>query len=155
MGFGMIQTQLIVATIAALGLVSACSGGSPATAENPRTAKFKAIAKANKAIGEELKKAAPSMPAIMANAETLDVHARELPGWFPGTTGPEPGIETEARAAIWERPTEFKAAAHKFATATAALKSAAATGDLAQVRSAAAGIGPSCKSCHDSFRQKK
>jgi hypothetical protein len=56
MEFGIMGRVLVsVATVLALGIVTACSGGAP-TAENPRAAKFKAIGKANKAIGEELKK---------------------------------------------------------------------------------------------------
>ncbi|MCX8475946.1 MAG: cytochrome c [Sphingomonas sp.] len=148
----MVRALGSIVAVAALTLVAACSGGS---AENPREAKFKAIAKANKAIGEELKKDAPSVELVAANAKTLDGLARELPGWFPGATGPEPGIETEAKPDIWQKPTEFKAAAAKFAAATGVLQAAAATGDVAQVKAAAAGVGPACKGCHDSFRLKK
>jgi cytochrome c556 len=155
MEFGIMGRVLVsVATVLALGIVTACSGGAP-TAENPRTAKFKAIGKANKAIGEELKKDPPSMQVVAANADTLDAHAKALPSWFPGTTGPEPHIKTEALAAIWERPAEFKAKAATFAAATARLKAAAATGDVAQARAAADGVRPTCKGCHDSFRLKK
>jgi cytochrome c556 len=148
------RALISVAAILALGMVSACSGAAPGK-ENPRTAKFKEIGKANKAIGEELKKDAPSMQVVAANADTLDAHARELPSWFPGTTGPEPGIKSEALPAIWERPAEFKTRAATFAAATAELKAAAATGDVAKARAAADAVRPTCKGCHDTFRLKK
>ena len=141
------------AAVAALAVLAACSSG--ASVENPREAKFKAIAKANKAIGEELKKDAPSVEAIAANAGTLDGLAKELPHWFPGTTGPTPGMETEAKPEIWQKTAEFKAAGEKFASATAALRGAAATGDLARIKAASDAIGPTCKGCHNSFREKK
>lgn len=142
-----------IAAAAALLAIAACSGGS--SVENPREAKFKAIAKANKAIGEELKKDAPSVEAIAANAKTLDGLAKELPGWFPGTAGPEAGMDSEAKPEIWQKPAEFKAAGEKFAAAAAALQAAAASGDLAQIKTASAAVGPTCKGCHDSFRAKK
>lgn len=142
-----------VAVAALMAMMAACSA-DPA-AENPRTAEFKAIAKANKAIGEELKKDAPSIEAIAPHAALLDSQAKKLPGWFTGTSGPEPGIETEARPEIWQKPAEFRAASDRFAAATAALQTAIASGDAAQVKAAAALVPPTCKGCHDPFRLKK
>lgn len=148
-----------MAVTAAIALLAACSGGgdanSSAAAENPRTAKFKEIARNNKVIGDELKKAAPSITAIASNAQALDDLAKDLPNWFPGTEGPEPGITSEAKPEVWQKPAEFKAAAAKLATATGALQAAVASGDVTEVQKAAAGVGPTCKGCHDEFRAKK
>ena len=148
-----------VLAVIALSLLGGCSNEASPDAksqiENPRTAKFKAISKANKAIGQELKKDAPSMEVIAANTKTLDGLAQQLPTWFTGTTGPETNMETEALPTIWQKPAEFKAAADKFSTATAALNAAAINGDLAQVKAAAAVAAPTCKNCHQTFRQKK
>jgi cytochrome c556 len=149
------RTVCGIAGLVALGMIAACSGGgSEASVENPRTAKFKAIAKANKAIGEELKKDGPAIDTIATNARALDDLAKELPGWFPGTSGPEAGMKSEAKSEIWQKPAEFKAAADKFAAATALLQAAAASGDIAQVKAASAGVGPTCKGCHETFRAK-
>lgn len=132
--------------------IAALAAGCSTETESPRHAKFEAIAKANKAIGDELKKDAPDLAAIKANAQTIDDSAKALPSWFPGTTGPEPGIKTDAKAEIWQKPAEFKAAAGKFADAAGALRAAADAGDLASVRTAAAALGPTCKGCHQQFR---
>ncbi len=140
---------LIAAT--ALFAIAACSQ----QAENPRTAKFKAIAKANKAISEAMKADAPALETVTAEAKTLDDLARDLPNWFPGTSGPESGIETEAKAEIWQKRAEFDAKAQKFIAATTALRTAAEAGDLAATKAAAEAVGPTCKGCHNDFRAKK
>lgn len=138
--------------LAIAALLAACGGGGQ---ENPREAKFKAIGKANKAITEELKQGAPSLDTIKTNTTRLAALSTELPSWFPAGSGPGSGIETEARAAIWEKPEEFRQAAARFKAAADALNAAAASGDLARIRAAAPEAGASCKGCHDKFRDKK
>ncbi len=140
---------LLAAT--ALFAIAACSQ----QAENPRSVQFKAIAKANKAIGEALKADAPDLAKVATEAKTLDDLARALPGWFPGTSGPEAGIETEAKAEIWQKRSEFDAKAQKFIAATGALRTAAEAGDLTATKAAAEAVGPTCKGCHTDFRAKK
>lgn len=141
------------AALAALALVAACSGG--ATKENPRTAKFKEIAKASKLVEDELKKDAPSAEVLASNAAALDALAKDLPNWFPGTTGPEADITTEARPEIWQNPEGFKEIAGKFAASTEALRTASEAGDVTQVQAAFGEVRPNCKGCHDQFRAKK
>lgn len=144
---------VLAATLA--GCSSGSSDGNAARAENPREAKFKAIAKANKAITEELKKDAPSVETIRTNATTLAGLSGQVAGWFPAGTGPESGIDTEAKPAIWEQPAAFSTAAGNFDTAVKALNAAATGGDIATIRTASAAVGPTCKGCHDKFREKK
>lgn len=137
-----------LAAIAILATVAGCSGEP----RSPRHDKFEAIGKSSKTIGAELKKDAPDIAVIKTEAASIDSAAKALPSWFPGTTGPEPGVKTEAKAEIWQKPAEFKAASGKFAAAAAALKAAADAGDIAAVKTAAAGLGPTCKGCHEKFR---
>jgi cytochrome c556 len=162
----MVRSGFFIGAMAlAMGLAG-CSGGQQGqevqqetqgveAGENPREANFKAIAKANKAIGDELKKPSPALDVIASNAKDLDELAQALPSWFPGATGPEPGIETEALPAIWEKPAEFQETAEKFATATAALQAAVGTGSIEAVKAAAGAAAANCKACHTNFRQKK
>lgn len=135
--------------IAALALTAGCSSEP----RSPRHDKFEAIAKASKTIGDELKKDAPDVATIKSNAQSIDESAKALPSWFPGTTGPEPGVKTDAKPEIWQKPAEFKTAAAKFASAAAALRAAADTGDIPAIKTAAAGLGPTCKGCHEQFRK--
>jgi cytochrome c556 len=129
--------------------------GSPVEIHEQREKNFKQIAKANKAIQDELKKPAPDVATIRASAGRLEGLAKQIPSWFPAGSGPQEGVKTEALPAIWEQGPKFSAAAARLAQTTTALNAAAAGGDLAAIRAAAPEVGASCKGCHDSFRKKK
>jgi cytochrome c556 len=137
----------------AVGL-SACTADAPNPA-SARQASFKRIAKANKAITEELKKPAPAVELLKTNAIILGELAPQVATWFPEGTGPQSGIETEAKPAIWQQKDAFRKAAGAFVTATQGLQAAAASGDIEQIKAAAPKVGGTCKGCHDTFRAKK
>lgn len=120
-----------------------------------RQANFKDISKANKEVKAALEEAAPDFEAIAAAATAANTGAAKITGFFPAGSGPESGEETEALATIWSKPEEFKAAADKLVTSSAALAAAAKAKDAETVKSAAADMGGSCKGCHDTFRLKK
>ncbi|HEX4737016.1 MAG TPA: cytochrome c [Allosphingosinicella sp.] len=63
-------------------------------------------------------------------------------------------MKIEVQPAIWQRAPEFKRDAASLLVAASALDSAAAKGDLARTRAAAAALGPTCKTCHDTFRKR-
>lgn len=138
----------------ALCLVALTGAATPADVIAARQANYKAIGKANKAINDELRKSAPSMPVIQANAATLDTLAPKLTSWFPHGSGPEAGVKTAALPVIWQRIPEFRADAAAFASAAHTLRAAAATGDAGRVRAATAALGQTCRTCHETFRAK-
>ena len=120
-------------------------------ADSPREANFKQISKAKKAIDDELKKSAPAIDAIRANAKLIGTLAPQVPSWFPAGSG----TGTEALPAIWEKPAEFSKAAADFAAASHALQAAATAGEVARITAAATDVGGTCKACHSKFREKK
>ena len=63
------------------------------------------------------------------------------------------GIETEAKAAIWADYADFSAKAATTTKRAQALVAATAEGQGATMKAFGA-LGASCKSCHDSYRQK-
>ena len=73
--------------------------------------------------------------------------ATKLPSLFPddSKTG-----ETRARAAIWERPDEWKAAIDKFAADTKEARAQAT--DLESFKTTFRQVGRHCHSCHETFR---
>ena len=82
--------------------------------------------------------------------------AKEFGKHFPKGTGPDDkaGGKTEAAPAIWEKPSDWKAALAKFekdTAAAAAMKPAA----LADFGKAFMLVTANCKSCHEAFRIKK
>ncbi len=143
------------ASAAAADANTAAPAANPAEVIKAREAHYKEIGKAMKAIGDELKKSAPDVKVIQANAATIDRLAPQVPGWFPAGTGPEAGIKTEARAEIWTKPEEFSAAATNFATAARQFNATAQTGDIAAIGAAMKQLGGSCKGCHDKFRTEE
>lgn len=140
---------------AAAGEANAAAPADPAEVIKAREAHYKEIGKAMKGIGDELKKSAPDVKVIQANAATIDRLAPQVPGWFPAGTGPEAGVKTEARAEIWTKPEEFSAAATNFATAARQFNATAQTGDIAAIGAAMKQLGGSCKGCHDKFRTEE
>jgi cytochrome c556 len=147
-----IYAAAAIGAVALLGSVAmAASVGDVIAA---RQASFKEVGKANKAINEELKKPDAAIAIVRANAAILLRSGdRALKGFARGT-GPEAGVKTTALPAIWERPGDFRAGADKMIAAAKALNTAAARGDMAQVRAASAALGQTCKSCHTSFRAR-
>lgn len=140
-------------------LILAVSAGAVAAADmvsviQARQANYKQIGKATKGIFDALNSPAPSVQLIQANARTIDSLAPQLPSWFPAGSGPEAGVKTEAKADIWAKPAEFHADAAAFAAEAHKFDQVAASGDLAAIRGEAFNLGKTCKSCHDSFRQK-
>ncbi len=141
-------------TLGAIAVATCAVAATPADTVAARQAHYKQIGKAMKGIGEELRKADPSVPVVQANAKTIVGLAPHVLKWFPKGSGPEAGVKTGALPVIWEKWPEFKVAAVKMLTASKALDAAAATGDLAQIKPAVGALGGACKGCHESFRAK-
>jgi cytochrome c556 len=143
-----------------VGLAAVALSGAAVVAATPggviaaRQDNYKQIGRANKAINDELRKSAPAMAVIQANAATLDTLAPRLTSWFPRGSGPESGVKTAALPVIWQRIPEFRADAANFATAAHNLRGAAASGDVNRVRAATAALGGTCRTCHETFRAK-
>lgn len=158
----------IAATVLALAGVAACNRGEAPVAGNEagaeggdgsaadtiraRQANYKEMARASKAIGDQLKARNPSVEDIQANAARLADLAPQILSWFPAGSGPEAGVRTRAKAEIWQEQERFGDAAGQFIAATQEFSTIAGTGDLDAIRAAQAEIGPACRNCHDRFR---
>ncbi|MCZ8370468.1 MAG: cytochrome c [Porphyrobacter sp.] len=155
--------RLIAAAVVA-AVPAACSGDGTAdnAATNPasevppvikeRQENFKAIGAAFKSVRGELESDAPDFALIAAKAGDINARAQQIPNDFPALTGIDEGYDTEALAAIWEKPEEFKAAAAKLADESAKLATIAGEGSKDAVAAQAMAIGGACKGCHDQFR---
>lgn len=151
---------VVSATLA--GLLAACSSEAPADAPAAAAAEpavieerqdnFEAIGDAFKAVRGELEKDAPDFTLIAAKASDINTRAAKIEGHFPAGTSVDDGFGTEALAAIWQKPDDFKAAAQKLVDESAKLASLAGEGDKAAVSAQAMTMGGACKGCHDNFR---
>lgn len=155
--------HLILAPMLAV-TVLACSGegaGDAAAGNSTKKAppiikerqeNFEGIGSAFKSVRGQLEGDAPDFALIAAKAGEINARAQQIPDHFPALTGMDQGHETEALAAIWEKPEEFKAAAAKLAEESAKLAALAGEGNKDAVAEQALVMGSACKSCHDKFR---
>jgi len=149
-----VKTSLKLAACAALALaaVPSLAASDPAATNAARQDGMKQIGGAQRAIGGELRKDAPDLAVVKANAEKLQTLAGQIPGWFPTGTGAEAGVKTAAKAEIWSDSTTFAADAAALETQAGRLAQAAAGIDVAAVKAQAGPLGGACKACHDGFR---
>lgn len=89
--------------------------------------------------------------AIQAAALLRDNGAR-LPAVFPQGSGQQPGIETRALPAIWERRADFEAMARRLQQAGEELLAAAQADNEQAFRAGFPAVGPICNECHRMFR---
>lgn len=115
---------------------------------------FEGIGKAMKGIGDELKKPAPSIDTIKANAAKINEAAPKVVTWFPVGSGVEVAPKSDALPAIWEKPAEFQQAAAKLVDEAGKFNALAQAGDLAAIGGGMKALGGSCKGCHDQFKKK-
>ena len=152
------KPKLALIGIAGLAVVGASAGWAqgpdPTAVIHARQAHYKEIGKAAKGALDQLKSPAPSVLALQAYAKQIDLLAPHVSGWFPAGSGPRPGVKTSAKPDIWTRPDEFKRDTVAFVTAAHRLDTVAATGDLPAIRTQAAVLGDTCKTCHQSFRTR-
>lgn len=158
-------------TLAALTLLAACGGQNnnaqaPAAADTASAAAAtgaKASIEQREHLMENYKKQMGTMAkmvkgeapfdaaAFQQAADNLDADAGKPWEHYTPESAQE---ESEAKPEIWSKPDEFKKEIDKFTAATAALKVAAASGKLDDVKKPFGEVGQSCKSCHDSFRKE-
>lgn len=140
--------------IASGALASFAVAAAPADVITARQQGYKQIGKAFKAINDNLKET-PDVALIRTNAATIAQLAPKVNTWFPAGTGKETGIKTAALPTVWTQRPEFAADAKKFADAAKLFDAAAKKGDIAAIRTAAGDLGQTCKTCHQTFRERQ
>lgn len=128
----------------------------PADQVHVRVAGLRALGNAFKAVNDGLRGGGPVQPQQMQlYAGQILKAAHDQYGWFPAGSGPQPGVKTAAKAEIWTRAQEFRAAQDAFARQANAFSRAAASGDSTAIRTEGRKLGAACKSCHDTFRERE
>ncbi len=105
-----------------------------------------------KVLQDNFRSDTPDMTAANAAAVNVKAFADAMGDWFPAGTGPDSGIESEAKANIWTDRATFDAAHTRLMEEAGKL--AAAT-DAAAFKAQFPATGGSCKNCHDTFREEK
>ncbi|MDJ0977377.1 MAG: cytochrome c [Erythrobacter sp.] len=145
-------------SLAACGGEPAAEGEAPApAADDPpvieqRQENFETIGDSFKAIRTQLEGDSPDMTVITEAATDLNAAALKVEGFFPEGTSVDDGYDTEALAAIWEKPEQFAEAHQRLVDASAEMITIAQGGDAVAVADQVGVVGGSCKNCHDNFR---
>ena len=140
------------AAAAASPLGKAVSGAQAKKVMHDRHEGMEAIGDAMKLVSGELRKDAPDLAKVRSGAATFARLAPQVKGWYPPGTGPDVG-KTRAKAAIWQKPDDFRAKSLAFERSAAKFNAAAKAGDLAAIRAAHGDLGKNCKACHDPYRE--
>jgi cytochrome c556 len=92
----------------------------------------------------------PYDPAVAAANAAVLAEISKLPWQGAYAAGTEGG---NAKPEIWKEQAKFKELSDKLVVETGKLDAAAKTHSLDAIKAAVAGVGGTCKSCHDSFRK--
>jgi cytochrome c556 len=147
-------------TIISLGLAATVMAALPLTASAQFAKKEDAIKYRQSAfalmgnhmgrIAAVTKGEVPFNAADVQKSAQLIATLSELPwaAFGPGTEG------GKAKPAIWKETDKVKAGADKFMKAAADLNTAAKSGNLDQIKKALGATSQTCKTCHDSYKDK-
>ena len=150
--------NIVLVFTASLSLLPALSiAAAPSEIEQSiqeRREKFVQMGEAYDEIDRELKNREPDLAMIQRHAVQIDDWAGDQIHWFPEGSGPESGIETEARAEIWSDAEQFEALQEAFVLEARRFKDAAGQGDLANLMSRFEATSAVCSECHEKYRKE-
>jgi cytochrome c556 len=95
---------------------------------------------------------APFDAKVAAESAAVAEFAGKLP-WAGFGEGTDKGRDNRAKPEIWTDRAKFNESADKMQVELAKFNAAAKTGNLENIKATIAGVGGTCKTCHDAFRK--
>ena len=86
------------------------------------------------------------------NTRALSRWAHAVPGMFPGGSGAEAGVPTNAKPEVWSDRAGFEARAADYAAAADRLAELAAGDDAAAFAGQWTAVRATCQACHDGYK---
>ena len=96
---------------------------------------------------------APFDAKVAADSAAVAEFTSKLP-WVGFGDGTDKGRENRAKPEIWTDKAKFNDYADKMQAEMVKFSAAAKTGSLDNIKATMAGVGGSCKTCHDAFRKE-
>jgi cytochrome c556 len=160
LGFGRRFVKFRLATMMAAGAVLAAGGAayaqlSPKDAVSARVNGYRETGAAFKTINDQLKSGAPAKIMLRLSAKRIIQTSHDQYGWYPMGSGPDAGVKTKAKPAIWTDAAGFKAAQDRLQQQATLMGQAVDGGDLAQIKTQAHALGEACAACHSKYREKE
>ena len=146
--------NLAIAVLAVAVATPLIAAATPADAVRTRVSGLRELGAAFKSVNDALRSPTPQTMLIQISARQISGAARAQYNWFPAGSGPQAGLKTAAKPAIWGQSARFKQAQDAFATQATAFQRAAQGGNMDLVRAEARKLGQTCKGCHDTFRNE-
>jgi cytochrome c556 len=137
-----------------VAMMFSCGAGAVLAADDviaQRQALMRANGKAAQAVGGMLKGAPFDLAAAQAALKTFAEAGAKGPALFPPDS--KTGEDTEALPAIWDNKPDFEARFFKLAQDASA--AAAATTDVASLKTSVVAVFQDCGGCHEKYRFKK
>jgi cytochrome c556 len=147
------RASVVVGSLAALLLGIAVSQAQMKVGTGDPVADRQRLMKLNGASAKDLndKVKAGQIEAMAVNAETIAMNAQHIPLLFPKGSLTD---KSKAKAEIWEKWSEFEAAAKNLETKAVELRDAARAKDQPKVEAMMKDFGrQACGTCHQPFRQ--
>ena len=148
----------IVAGLCAAGIVTGAAMAADMKTEDAlkyRQGLFKALAwQLGPVVGMAKGEVPFSNEQLALRADNMDAIAKMLAEGFPKGSADGEIAGTKAKPEIWTNQADFTAKLAALQTATAALSAASGTLTQGDVGKHVAAIGGTCKSCHDSYRNR-
>jgi cytochrome c556 len=147
------KTTIVLAGLVALSMAGTATGQSTAklwssdvVADRQRLMKLNGASWAD----AQAKLKAGNAEAVAANAETMALTATMIPSLFPEGSLTD---KSKAKPEIWQKWSEFEAAAKNLGAQAEKLRDAARSKDLAATEAVAKDFGrQACGTCHQPFR---
>lgn len=122
---------------------------------NARKNGYQEMGAAFKLVQDELKSAAPLASMLSRATGQVLQYAKQQVDLFPPGSGPESGIETDARKEIWTNYPDFERRLNELVSASEQLASAAAGAPSEAFAQQVEIVGEICKQCHRRYRNEK
>jgi cytochrome c556 len=148
-----VRASVVVGGLAALLLGIAVSQAQMKVGSGDVIADRQRLMKLNGASARDMndKLKAGQIEAMAVNAETIAINAQHIPTLFPPGSMSD---KSNAKPEIWEKRSEFEAAAKNLQTKAEELRDAARAKDQAKVEAAMKDFGRvTCGACHTPFRK--
>ena len=159
-------TKLPIVALLALGMTgSIVHATEPAMVESAEQAEavlesrsefMKGMGSAMRAFTNYLKRGDGEPIELGSMAAEIAKNAPSIPDLFPKDTGMAQFEDSEAKAVIWEKWDDFVDAANGLVEPAMAVEAAFESGDKGEVAASVKALGGNgCRTCHETFRQKK
>lgn len=96
---------------------------------------------------------APFDAKVAAESAAIAEYTGKLP-WAGFGDGTDKGRDNRAKPEVWTDKAKFNEYADKMQVEMAKFSTAAKTGNLDNIKATIAGVGGTCKTCHDAFRKE-